>query len=61
VQNHKPIIVQGSDRSWVVDCPQCRNDLTAAVPIGIGMPLKDRETAERLRDNHMSRSVRAAS
>ena len=28
-------------------------------PIGIGMPLRDRETAERLRDNHAARPVRA--
>ena len=29
-------------------------------PIGIGMPLRDRETAERLRDNHATRSLRRA-
>jgi hypothetical protein len=60
MQNHHPIISQGPDRSWVVECAQCRNDVTSAVPIGIGMPLQDRETAERLRDNHAARPVRAA-
>jgi len=60
MQNHDPIISQGPDRSWVVECAQCRNDVTSAVPIGIGMPLQDRETAERLRDNHAARPVRAA-
>ena len=39
-------------------CP-CRNDLASTVPIGIGMPLRDRETAERLRDNRGA-PVRAA-
>jgi len=60
MQNHHPTIAQDADTSWVVECPQCRNDLTSAVPIGIGMPLKDRETAERLRDNHMARPIRVA-
>ena len=43
----------------MVECAQCRNDLGSTVPIGIGMPLRDRETAERLRDNHAARPVRA--
>jgi hypothetical protein len=60
MQNHHPKVVQGPERTWVVECVQCRNDVTSAVPIGIGMPLRDRETAERLRDNHRARLVRAA-
>jgi hypothetical protein len=28
------------------------------VPIGIGLPLRDKETAERLRDNHSGRARR---
>ena len=60
MQNHFPKIAQHADRTWVVECAQCRNDQASTVPIGIGMPLKDRETAERLRDNHAARPVRAA-
>ena len=60
MQNHHPQIAQRPDRAWVVECAQCRNDLTSTVPIGIGMPLRDRETAERLRDNHAARPMRAA-
>jgi len=60
VQNHHPTITQRSDRSWVVECPQCRNDHASSLPIGIGMPLADRDTAERLRENHAARSVRAS-
>ncbi len=60
MQNHHPKITQRPDRTWVVECPQCRNDITSAVPIGIGMPLRDRETAERLRENHATRPVRRA-
>ena len=60
MQNHHPKITQRTDRAWVVECAQCRNDPTSTVPIGIGMPLRDRETAERLRDNHAARPVRAA-
>jgi hypothetical protein len=60
MQNHHPKVTQRADRTWVVECAQCRNDLVSTVPIGIGMPLRDRETAERLRENHSARPVRAA-
>ncbi len=60
MQNHHPKVSQRPDRTWVVECPQCRNDPTAALPIGIGMPLRDRETAERLRENHAARGLRVA-
>ncbi len=52
VAHHQPTISQRPDHSWVVECVQCRRDMRSEVPIGIGMPLKDKETAERLRDNH---------
>jgi hypothetical protein len=55
---HHPIISERPDRSWVVECPQCRRDMHADVPIGIGLPLRDKETAERLRDNHSGRALR---
>ncbi len=60
MHNHHPTINQAPDKTWVVECAQCRSDLTSAVPIGIGMPLRDKETAERLRDNHRARALRAA-
>jgi hypothetical protein len=60
MQNHHPKISQRPDRTWVVECRECRKDRTSALPIGIGMPLQDRETAERLRENHMARPLRAA-
>ena len=60
MQNHHPKIAQRPDHMWVVECTQCRNDLTSALPIGIGMPLRDRETAERLCENHMTRPLRRA-
>jgi hypothetical protein len=60
MQNHHPKISQRPDRTWVVECRECRNDRTSTLPIGIGMPLQDRETAERLRENHMARPLRAA-
>ena len=55
---HRPVISQRPDQSWVVDCPQCRTHAESDVPIGIGIPLQDRETAERLRDNHSGRTMR---
>jgi hypothetical protein len=36
----------------VVECRQCRDDKSSSLPIGIGMPLPDRVTAERLAENH---------
>ena len=60
MQNHQPRITQRPDRTWVVDCAQCRHDPFSELPIGIGMPLRDRETAERLRDNHAGRAPRLA-
>jgi hypothetical protein len=58
LQTHYPKITDGPDRTWLVECAQCRNDIQSDLPIGIGMPLRDLETAERLRDNHTSRSTR---
>lgn len=58
MQTHYPKITQGPDRTWLVECAQCRNDTQSDLPIGIGMPLRDLETAERLRDNHTARSTR---
>jgi hypothetical protein len=58
LQTHHPKINQGPDRTWLVECAQCRNDTQSDLPIGIGMPLRDLETAERLRDNHATRSTR---
>ena len=54
---HHPKIVQGADEYWVVECQDCLEDLTASVPIGIGMPLPDRLTAERLVENHRGPEV----
>jgi len=51
-RGHQPRIVRRTDGTWVVECPQCRNDHASDLPIGIGMPLQARETAEALRDNH---------
>jgi hypothetical protein len=49
---HNPKIVDLHDGRWIVECLACRNDRAAEVPIGIGMPLPDRMTAERLAENH---------
>lgn len=50
---HEPKIIHNSDGTWAVDCRQCHNDSTTEVPIGIGLPLSDRSTAERLVENHI--------
>jgi hypothetical protein len=49
---HHPRIVHRPDGPWVVECRQCRDDRSSSVPIGIGLPLADQLTAERLAENH---------
>jgi hypothetical protein len=49
---HQPKVSRRPDGTWVVECAQCRADCSSEVPIGIGMPLLERETAELLRENH---------
>lgn len=53
VLKHNPKVLAIADGRWVVVCPEC-NALSYQQerPIGIGMPLKSRLTAERLRKNH---------
>ena len=49
---HSPKIIALRDGGWIVECLACRNDRMSEVPIGIGMRLQDRLTAERLAENH---------
>jgi len=49
---HQPEVKRGPNGTWLVECPQCRADLGTDIPIGIGLPLVARETAEQLRMNH---------
>jgi hypothetical protein len=53
IHQHHPTIAPCTDGSWVVDCAECRNSLTESIPIGIGMPLMERLTAERIAQNHV--------
>jgi hypothetical protein len=50
--SHNPRILQRPNGHWVVECRQCSEDRTSSMPIGIGMPLPDKLTAERLAQNH---------
>jgi hypothetical protein len=52
---HRPKIVDLRGGRWMVECLACRQDHLSEVPIGIGMPLPDRLTAERLAENHRRR------
>jgi hypothetical protein len=49
---HVPRVVQRPNGPWVVECRQCVEDRSSSVPIGIGIPLPDKVTAERLAENH---------
>jgi hypothetical protein len=49
---NQPAIIDLGRGDWMVECHACRTDHLAEVSIGIGMPLPDRRTAERLGGNH---------
>jgi hypothetical protein len=49
---HVPRIVQRPNGGWIVECRQCSEDRSSSMPIGIGIPLPDKVTAERLAENH---------
>lgn len=54
---HDPKVSQRNDGSWIVHCSECLRSPDGEWPIGIGMPLNSRSTAERLRENHMSQPL----
>ena len=60
---HSPRVIDISASVCVVECPQCHNGRPSDVPIGIGIPMRDRITAELLAENHRDdhRSFAAAS
>jgi hypothetical protein len=51
--SHHPQISRRSDGRWVVSCRECQQDRGAAVPIGIGLPLRSEHVAEMLCENHL--------
>jgi hypothetical protein len=59
-ESHHPTI-RRLDEWWVVECPECQKVARAryggreVLPVGIGMPLESRLTAERLKENHARR------
>jgi hypothetical protein len=54
---HDPKVSQRNDGSWIVNCSECLRSPDDEWPMGIGMPLSSRLTAERLKANHMSRPL----
>jgi len=49
---HKPRVVDLRDGECLVECPQCQQGHAGNVPIGIGIPMRDRITAQLLAGNH---------
>jgi hypothetical protein len=49
---HNPRVIDIRNGECVVECPQCRLGTAADVPVGIGLPMRDRITAELLAENH---------
>ena len=57
-EHHQAKISQRNDGSWILTCPECLRAPEDELPIGIGIPLDSRLTAERLRKNHMGHPIR---
>jgi hypothetical protein len=55
---HHPRIM-AVDRGWVIECRECQLEARGGQlpPVGIGMLLESKETAERLRHNHAGPSI----
>jgi hypothetical protein len=51
---HRPTVIELDDGECSVECPQCRTGPVSDVliGIGIGIPMRDRITAELLAENH---------
>jgi hypothetical protein len=49
---HSPTIIDCNDGTCLVECPQCNQGRMSDIPIGIGLPMFDRITAELLAENH---------
>ncbi len=49
---HSPTVVDTTDGACLVECPQCLEGRPSDVPIGIGIRMFDRITAELLAENH---------
>ena len=49
---HTPRVIDIGEDACLVECPQCREGRSVDVPIGIGIPIRDRITAELLAGNH---------
>jgi hypothetical protein len=54
---HHPKVSERNDGSWIVNCSEYLRSPDGEWPIGIGMPLDSRLTADRLKANHMSRPL----
>jgi hypothetical protein len=59
---HSPTVVDTNDGACLVECPQCSTGRPSDIPIGIGLRMLDRITAELLAENHRGdrRSLAAA-
>ncbi len=50
---HSPTVVDTNDGgACLVECPQCLEGRPSDIPIGIGLRMFDRITAELLAENH---------
>ena len=52
---HRPTIVQRVDGRWLVACADCDRDTESPAPVGINSPLKSRQVAEMIFENHCER------
>lgn len=56
---HHPRLIRRADGRWEIKCGECAT-FEEIIPVGIGLPIRDRQDAERIRDNHVRRTRSAA-
>jgi hypothetical protein len=58
---HQPRLIYHQDGRWEVRCLDCQRAHDSATPIGIGMPIVNRDEAEAIARNHGDTTARVVS
>jgi hypothetical protein len=58
MQHHHPDVSLRADGRWVVNCPECERQGDGAIPIGIGMPIREEGMARMVLENHLAKVIK---
>ena len=56
--HHHPNVSRPADGRWTVDCPECQSLGEGAIPIGIGMPIREEGIACVIHQNHHAKAIK---